>query len=85
MRLFDGPPLMAGRYGDLDYPTLTKRSVLLGVALFLVGALGEAVIALMGLQVPGWEETLLFDLEVLGIVVAFLSVVVFGVALPLTE
>ncbi|WP_246984486.1 DUF7860 family protein [Halorientalis marina] len=76
---------MAGRYGDLDYPTLTKRSVLLGVALFLVGALGEAVIALMGLQVPGWEETLLFDLEVLGIVVAFLSVVVFGVALPLTE
>jgi len=76
---------MAGRYGDLDYPTLTKRSVLLGVALFLVGALGEAVIALMGLQVPGWEEALLFDLEVLGIVVAFLSVVVFGVALPLTE
>lgn len=76
---------MAGRYGDLDYPTLTKRSVLLGVALFLVGVLGEAVIALAGLQVPSWEETLLFDLEVLGIVVAFLSVVVFGVALPLTE
>jgi len=29
---------MAGRYGELDYAVLTKRSFLLGVTLFAIGA-----------------------------------------------
>ena len=76
---------MAGRYGNLDYPTLTKRSFLLGVSLFVVGAVGEFVIHALGLQVPGWETALLWDAEVVGIVVALFSPFVFGILLPLTE
>lgn len=76
---------MAGRYGNLDYPTLTKRSFLLGLGLFLVGVIGEFVVHTFGLQVPGWETALLWDAEVLGIVIALFSPFVFGVLLPLTE
>jgi nitrate reductase gamma subunit len=76
---------MPGRYGDIDYPKLTKRSVLLGLCLFSVGVLGETAVHAMGLAVPGWEEALLFDAEVLGILLMLLSPFVFGVALPLTE
>ncbi|OYR38400.1 hypothetical protein DJ82_12570 [Halorubrum sp. Ib24] len=75
---------MAGRYGELDYSKATKRSVLLGVCLFLTGAVGKAIIHAGGLQVPGWEETLLLDLEFLGTAVALLSPFVFGILLPLT-
>ncbi|MFA9515681.1 hypothetical protein ACERIT_00420 [Halopenitus sp. H-Gu1] len=76
---------MAGRYGDLNYQKLTKRSVLLGLTLFVIGALGELTLHTVGLQVPGWEELLLFDIEILGIVIALLSPFVFGIFLPLTE
>ncbi|WP_281194909.1 hypothetical protein [Halorubrum sp. F4] len=76
---------MTGRYGDLDYPTITKRSFLFGLTLFLIGALGELTIHMTGAQVPGWEETLLVDLEFLGTAIALLSPFVFGILLPLTE
>lgn len=76
---------MGGRYGNLDYPTLTKRGFALGVGLFVVGALGELALNGVGVAVPGWTETLLFEAEVLGILLAPLAVLVFGVALPLTE
>ena len=32
---------MAGRYGDVDYPTLTKRSFLFGIGLFALGVASE--------------------------------------------
>lgn len=76
---------MAGRYGNIDYPTLTKRSVALGLGMFLIGAIGEAIIHTMGLQVPGWETTLLFDFEVLGVIIMLFSPFVFGILMPLTE
>lgn len=76
---------MAGRYGDLDYATLTKRSFLFGVALFVVGALGEFALAAGGVTVSSTVETVLFDAEMVGIVVALLSPFVFGIFLPLTE
>jgi hypothetical protein len=73
------------RYGDLDYGWLTKYGFGLGVALFVLGALGSiAGTALFG-SLPGWEAILFTDSEVVGIVVAFLSVMIFGIALPLTE
>ncbi|MFB6161421.1 MAG: hypothetical protein ABEJ61_09640 [Haloferacaceae archaeon] len=76
---------MHGRYGDIDSTRLTKRGFLFGLALFLVGAVGELVgHAVLG-GLPGWESALLFDAEVVGIAVAFLSVFVFGVVVPLTE
>lgn len=76
---------MTGRYGDLDYPRLTKRSFLAGLILFAVGAVGEFAIFAAGLQIPAWEETLLLDLEILGVLICLLSPFVFGIVLPLTE
>jgi hydrogenase/urease accessory protein HupE len=76
---------MTGAYGDLDYPTLTKRTFFLGVALFLIGAVGELGLHAAGVSVPQWERTLLFDMEIVGIVIALLSPFVFGILLPLTE
>lgn len=74
-----------GRYGNIDYPTVTKRAFLLGLALFLVGGAGELVgHALFG-SLPAWEEALLLNLEVIGVLVALLAPIVFGLVLPLTE
>ncbi|UOO94929.1 hypothetical protein MUK72_13270 [Halococcus dombrowskii] len=73
------------RYGDLNYGWLTKHGFGLGVALFVLGALGSiAGPALFG-PLPGWEATLFTDSEVAGIVIAFFSVMFFGIVLPLTE
>ncbi|WP_144904797.1 DUF7860 family protein [Halobellus captivus] len=76
---------MTGRYGDIDYPTLTKRSFLLGIGLFALGALGEFALAATGTAVPAWEHALLVDAEWIGILIALVSPFVFGVLLPLTE
>mgnify|MGYP006873383312 FL=1 len=76
---------MAGRYGELDYAVLTKRSFLLGVTLFAIGAIGELGLTAAGISVPDWERALLFDIELLGILIGLLSPFVFGILLPLTE
>jgi hypothetical protein len=73
------------RYGDLDYPKLTKLGVGLGLTLFAVGAAGSmAGPALFG-TLPAWEQTLFFDFEALGVVLTLFSPFVFGILLPLTE
>lgn len=73
------------RYGDLDYGWLTKHGFGLGVCLFALGVAGSvAGPALFG-PLPGWEQTLLADSEIAGILIAFLSVMLFGIVLPLTE
>lgn len=64
---------------------ITKRGVLFGLGLFLIGAVGEAYIHMTGTQVPGWEERLLLDLEFLGTAIALVTPFVFGIFLPLTE
>ena len=70
---------------SLDHATLAKLGFLLGLGLFLAGAGGEYVgHALLG-GLPAWEDTLLFDMEVLGLLVGFFSPLVFGVVLPLLE
>lgn len=74
-----------GRYGDLNYARLTKTGFLLGITLFIVGAGGELILHTLLSDVPAWEATLLFDLEAIGIVIAFFSPFIFGIFLPLTE
>ncbi|EJN59684.1 hypothetical protein SAMN04487950_3149 [Halogranum rubrum] len=76
---------MTGRYGKLDYPRLTKTGFAFGVALFAFGVLGHFVGNAFFAPLPGWESVLLTDLEILGILVAFFSPIVFGILLPLTE
>jgi len=68
-----------------DYPKLTKRGFLLGVALFLVGAVGEFLGHTYFAPIPGWEAALFLDMEGLGVLVALLSPFVFGIFLPLLE
>jgi hypothetical protein len=76
---------MAGRYGNVDYSTLTKRAFLFGATLFALGALGEFALATMGTAVPAWEHAVLVDAEWIGVMIALLSPFVFGILLPLTE
>lgn len=76
---------MHGRYGNLDYPRLTKLFFLLGLGCFVVGEAGEYALDSGLVTGPQWEYTLLVWLTVGGILVALLSPFVFGIVLPLTE
>lgn len=74
-----------GRYGNLDCPTLTGRGFPLGLSMLLVGTAGEAFLPALVGPLPPREDALLLDLEMLGLVVAFLSPGLFGFPLPRTE
>lgn len=75
---------MAGRYGDLKYGRLTKTGVLFGAVLFAVGALSEYGLQTLG-GVPSTLESVFLGMEFLGPSLALLSVILFGIVLPLTE
>ncbi len=70
---------------SFDYPRITKRGFQVGVGLFLVGVLGHVLLPVLFGPLPDWEATLLFDAEVLGILIAFFVPLLFGIVLPLTE
>lgn len=74
-----------GRYGALDYPSLTRTGFLLGLGTFLFGICGEYVGEAYFGGLPAWEETLLFSLAIVGLAVGFVSPLLFGIVLPLTE
>lgn len=65
----------------LDYPTLTKAGFLIGLTLFLGGAIGGALLG----GDHSWVSTALLDMEAIGLVVGFFSPFVFGIFLPLIE
>lgn len=69
---------------DLDYSRMTKLGVLAGAVLFLVGALAEYGIHATG-SPTATLETALLAVELAGPLVAFGSVFVFAIALPLVE
>jgi len=73
-----------GRYGSIDYPTVVKRGVLLGLALMVVGEFG-GYLADNYVSIPAWEETLFLAVAVVGLLAFVLSPIVFGIVLPLTE
>lgn len=68
-----------------DYAFLAKAGFLLGVALFVVGAGGELVGTAVFGSLPSWETTLLFDMEVLGILVGLFAPLTFVIVMPLVE
>jgi len=69
----------------IDYSTWTKRSFLFGAGLFALAAVIELLAHAFVGQLPGWEETLLLDAEILGVLIALIAPIVFGIVLPLTE
>ncbi|WP_318567010.1 hypothetical protein [Salinigranum marinum] len=76
---------MTGRYGELNYPKLTKQGMVLGLILFVVGEIGVYAASVGWVVVPGWESALLLDTAVIGVLLLLLSPFVFGIFLPLTE
>jgi hypothetical protein len=71
-------------YFETDYASLAKLGFVAGVALFLAGAGGE-VVGHTFFDVPAWGETLLLDMEIVGVLAALLSPLVFGIVMPLVE
>jgi hypothetical protein len=76
---------MSGRYGNVDYHRLTKVGVGFGVTLFVVAALGTFAGDAMFGELTGWGKTVLTDVELVGVAIAFAAPFVFGIVLPLTE
>ncbi|WP_338730109.1 hypothetical protein [Haladaptatus sp. DJG-WS-42] len=74
-----------GRYGKIDYSVVTKFGFLASIGLFAVGAGGELIGHALYASLPAWEETLFFNLEVIGVLGALLVPLFFGIILPLTE
>lgn len=74
-----------GRYGDLDYPFLTKTGFFLGLGLLSFGAGGELIGPALFGSLPAWEHTLFYYSELIGLVIGFFSPWIFGILLPLTE
>lgn len=73
------------RYGNFDYTIGAKGGFLLGFALLVIGAGGELIGHAVFGTLPSWENTLLFNLEVLGLLIGFFSPLIFGIILPLTQ
>ena len=74
-----------GQYRGMDHAALAKRGFLLVVTLFVVGVVGEVGgHALLG-TLPDLVNTLLVDMEAVGILLALFSPLVFGIVLPLVE
>lgn len=71
--------------GSIDHAKRAKQGFLLGAGLFAVGGLGEILGHALYTELPAWEQTLLFNAEVVGVLLALLAPLIFGVVLPLTE
>ncbi|WP_435126659.1 hypothetical protein [Halobaculum sp. D14] len=76
---------MAGRYGKRNWSALTKRGIAVSLGAFLLAVAVEVGAALAGVSLPGWEETLLVEIEAFGVLGLLVSVFVIGIFLPLTE
>ncbi|MFB6162126.1 MAG: hypothetical protein ABEJ86_01615 [Halococcoides sp.] len=70
---------------SIDYGRWTKLTFVAGAALFAIGAIGHLVTPTLTGPVPAWTQSALFDLEVMGVLVALLLSLVFGIVLPLLE
>jgi hypothetical protein len=80
---FDIGPM--ARHSNLDHAFLAKAGFLLGLAMFTIGGGGELLGHAIYGSLPAWETTLFFDLEVLGLLIGFVSPLVFAILLPLVE
>lgn len=76
---------MVGSQNRINHATLTKRSFLFGLGLFVLSELAEPLQRLVGFGIPGWEHSLLGVGAGIGVLVALLSPFVFGIVLPLVE
>jgi hypothetical protein len=71
--------------GSIDHAKRAKQGFLLGAGLFALGALGELVGHALYAELPGWEQALFFNAEVVGVLLALFAPLVFAGVLPLIE
>lgn len=72
-------------YKHPSYGQLAKGGFLLGLAMLIIGAGGEVAIHSHLVSLADWVDVLLFDVEVVGVLVFLLSPFVFGIFLPLVD
>ncbi|WP_436934851.1 DUF7860 family protein [Halovenus marina] len=72
-------------HGTVDYAKMTKSGFALGLALFVIGAVGGILGHTILSPIPDWENTLFLYSEGIGILVGFFSIWIFGVFLPLVK
>ena len=70
---------------NMDYAPIAKAGFVGGLALFVIGVVGELAGHAVLASMPPTAEQGLFAMEVLGVLVGFFVPVVFGAVLPLTE
>ena len=73
------------RSSSLDYARIAKTGFLAGVGLFAVGVIGEFAGHSLVSSLPETVGSVLFAMEVLGVVIGFFAPIVFGAVLPLAE
>ena len=73
------------RSRNMDYARTAKAGFAGGLALFVIGVVGELAGHAVLESMPPIAEHGLFAMEVLGVLAAFLVPIVFGGVLPLTE
>jgi hypothetical protein len=73
------------RSRNMDYARIAKAGFVGGLALFVIGVVGELAGHAVLASMPPTAEQGLFAMEVLGVLVGFFVPVVFGAVLPLTE
>ncbi|MFT4882526.1 MAG: energy-converting hydrogenase Eha subunit E [Natronomonas sp.] len=74
-----------GRQQNLDHARIAKFGFFAGVAMFLLGAVGEAIGRTMTRGIPEMANQLFISLEIVGVLVGLLIPLVFGIVLPLVE
>jgi hypothetical protein len=75
----------SGRQRNLDYERIAKLGFFAGVAMFVTGAVGEAIGRTMTTGMPAVADQLFISLEIVGVLAGLLVPLVFGIVLPLIE
>lgn len=73
------------RSRGLDHARIAKTGFIAGIALFVVGVVGELLGHALLSSMPPTADQALLALEILGVLVGFLVPIVFGAVLPLVE
>lgn len=74
-----------GRQQNLDYGRIAKLGFFAGVAMFIIGAVGEVIGRTMTTGMPAVADQLFLSLEVVGVLAGLLVPLIFGIVLPLIE
>lgn len=74
-----------GRLGGRNHSRFVKSVLLIGAGLLGLGVIGDWVLHASLRHVPAWEQTLIFDLEVLGLILIAASPILLGLVLWLGD